>query len=183
MIRPAALSSVFAALAAVSCLAATPASNTLTDTQRQALQQEYVTANLEFTLLQRNRILIFAEFHVPIFGHEEDAADTLATVLMIRRHDMDVSTRESIRLLAVSEEWRLTWAVDKDVPQPPYWDSHALAIQRYYNVNCLLAGANPSALHILLDTPDLPAGPRTVLPAGVPAGQAVRALAARRNTG
>jgi hypothetical protein len=29
---------------------------------------------------------------------------------------------------------------------------HALAIQRYYNVNCLLAGASPSVLDILPDS-------------------------------
>jgi hypothetical protein len=140
----------------VSCLAVPPASATLADAERQGLQHAYVAANLEFTLLHELSHAIFAEFDVPIFGHEEDAADTLATVLMIRRHDMDVSTHESIRLLAVSEEWRLAWASDKDVPNLPYWDAHALAIQRYYNVNCLLAGANPSALHMLLDTPELP---------------------------
>jgi hypothetical protein len=137
--------------------AARPAADTLTAAQRQGLLQAYVTANLEFTLLHELSHAIFDEFEVPIFGHEEDAADTLATILMIRRHDIDVSTHESIRLLAVSEEWRLSWDVDQKTVDQPYWDAHALAIQRYYNVNCLLAGANPSAMNFLLGSPELPA--------------------------
>jgi len=137
-------------------LTTSSAADTLTAAQRQGLLQAYVTANLEFTLLHELSHAIFDEFAVPIFGHEEDAADTLATILMIRRHDIDVSTHESIRLLAVSEEWRLSWNVDQKTAHLPYWDAHALAIQRYYNVNCLLAGANPSAMSILLGSPELP---------------------------
>jgi hypothetical protein len=139
-----------------SCVRATAARNTLTESQRQGLQHAYVMANLEFTLLHELSHAIFTELNVPIFGHEEDAADTLATVLMIRQHGLEVSTHESIRLLAVSEEWRLTWASDSVAPTQPYWDAHALAIQRYYNVNCLLAGANPAVLRALLDRPELP---------------------------
>ena len=82
---------------------------------------------------------------------------------MIRKHDMDVSTHESIRLLAVSEEWRLTWAANKDI-KLPYWDAHALPIQRYYNVNCCLrAPTRPrctyfSTLRICRPTVDSTAG-------------------------
>lgn len=36
------------------------------------------------------------------------AADSLATVLMIMGHNVEISTKELVRLLAVSEDWRRT---------------------------------------------------------------------------
>ncbi len=131
----------------------------MTDAHRELVVREFVLANVEFTLLHEIGHALIHQFPVPVLGREEDAADQMATTWMIIRHDIDVDTEAINRLLMVSTEWMNEWDEEASNPrnEHAYWDSHSLAIQRFYNVNCLLYGANPDELSFLFDTEVLPA--------------------------
>jgi Putative metallopeptidase len=132
----------------------------ITDAQREEILREFVLANVEFTLLHEIGHALIHQFPIPVFGQEEDAADQIAITNMIIRHNADVDLAAINKLLMVSSQWLSEWEVEEEAPEPnahAFWDSHSLAIQRFYNVNCLLFGSNPNELSFLFDTEMLPA--------------------------
>jgi putative metallopeptidase DUF4344 len=134
--------------------------NEITDVQREEILREFVLANVEFTLLHEIGHALIHQFPIPVFGQEEDAADQIATTFMIVRHNADVDLAAINKLLMVSSEWLSEWENEEQGPEAnahAFWDSHSLAIQRFYNVNCLLFGSNPDELSFLFDTKMLPA--------------------------
>lgn len=131
-----------------------------TGEERERVLRDFVLANVEFTLLHEIGHALIHQFPIPLFGREEDAADQMATTFMILRHNTDIDPTAMNKLLMVSAEWLSEWEEEKSTAGPSahaFWDSHSLAIQRFYNVNCLLFGANPDELSFLLDTVMLPA--------------------------
>ena len=128
--------------------------------ERKEVLRDFVLANVEFTLLHEIGHALIHQFPIPLFGREEDAADQIATTFMILRHNTDIDPTAMNKLLMVSVEWLSEWE-DAEAAHGSsahaFWDSHSLAIQRFYNVNCLLFGANPDELSFLLDTEMLPA--------------------------
>jgi len=133
------------------------AAQKLSQDQLGALREEYVLANAEFTLLHEFGHAAFDAFDVPLFSREEEAADTVATVLMILNYDVQNRPAAVDRLLMVSAEWYQEWETKGRVTElKPYWDEHPLSIQRFYNINCLAMGANEEMLALSLDTKLLP---------------------------
>jgi len=126
---------------------------------REEIAQLFVLENVEFTILHEFGHALIHQFSLPVFGLEEDAADQIATTTMILKHGTDVDVEAINQLLAVSAEWLSEWEQEtiRVGSSHAFWDSHSLAIQRFYNVNCLLFGANPDELGFLFDTDALPA--------------------------
>lgn len=140
---------------ALALLCATTAqAGAIPEAERAELRREFILANTEFTVLHEVGHVVFQEFDVPLFGREEESADTLATMLMILRYGVDTDPRRMDRLLMVSAEWYDEWQVlDSRDEAHSYWDDHPLSIQRFYNINCLVFGANEEMLGLLLDSP------------------------------
>jgi len=144
---------VLAAVLALLCAGAAQA-GAIPEAARADLRREFILANTEFTVLHEVGHVVFQEFDVPLFGREEESADTLATMLMILRYGVDTDPRRMDRLLMVSAEWYDEWQVlDSRDAARTYWDDHPLSIQRFYNINCLVFGANEEMLGLLLDSP------------------------------
>ena len=129
----------------------------LSEKQKETLRREYILANTEFTVLHEFGHAAFDAFDVPLFSREEEAADTVATVLMVMKYGVEANPKNIDRLLMVSAEWYQEWeSLDKKRPMQPYWDDHPLSIERFYNINCLAIGANEKMLGLSLDTKLLP---------------------------
>lgn len=139
--------------------AADDTASRLSAADREEITQLFVLANVEFTILHEVGHALIHQFSLPVFGLEEDAADQIATTSMILKHGADVDVEAIDQLLAVSAEWLSEWEQEtiEVGSSHAFWDSHSLAIQRFYNVNCLLFGANPDELGFLFDTDALPA--------------------------
>ena len=139
-------------------IAAGPAfARSLNEEQLGALREEYILANAEFTLLHEFGHAAFDAFDVPLFSREEEAADTVATVLMILNYNVQNRPSGVDRLLMVSAEWYQEWETRGRVTAlKPYWDEHPLSIERFYNINCLAMGSNEDLLSLSLDTELLP---------------------------
>lgn len=131
----------------------------LREVDKAEISRTFVLANAEFTILHEIGHAVFRDFDMPVLGLEEDAADQFATIVMIARHDMQLDPINIHRLLMVATEWLAEWddAEADPINRHAYWDVHSLAIQRFYNITCLVYGANPDALADLLDTDALPA--------------------------
>ena len=106
----------------------------------------FVLGNLEYILLHELAHVLVNDLEIPIIGSEESAADYLATSALIRadRFDPDRADRARNFLFAtangLASAWDFNAGAGVDVQ---YWDSHALTIQRFFQIVCLIYGSDP----------------------------------------
>lgn len=138
----------------------------------------FVAGNVEFLLIHELGHLVIGDFQVPVLGPEENAADYIAVAALLRQKAAGGERGDRARayLFAAAAALNATWERGQDAgADVPYWGSHALNIQRFYQVACLVYGSDPAGYA------DLPA--RVGLPAerarGCPAEyqQAARSFA------
>ncbi len=107
----------------------------------------FVLGNVQFLLAHELAHLVIGELQVPVLGPEENAADYLAAAALIRAGQRDPArnARNGEYLLAAADAQRRAWSRGTELGAPvPYWDTHALTIQRFYQIACLLYGADPA---------------------------------------
>lgn len=123
------------------------------------LREAFILANTEFTIFHEIGHAAIDQFDIPVLGMEEDTADFVATMSMIHGHRVEADIRQAELLLMAAEIWIAEWLGQGQYSgnRHAYWDVHSLAIQRFYNIICLVYGSNPEALPDLLDTDALPA--------------------------
>lgn len=120
---------------------------------------EFVLGNVEFLLVHELAHFLIAEKGVPIIGSEESAADYIATLALIREDPLDPTQQDrALRFLAAAADaFALAWRTGVNAgADAPYWESHALSIQRYYQVTCLLYGSDPIAFARVPEVANLP---------------------------
>ena len=119
----------------------------------------FVLGNVEFALLHELAHLVIGEMDLPIIGPEEQAADYLATMSLLRPLEIPPvgSERWLEFALTTADAFVILWQLgEKTGAVFPYWDSHALSIQRFYTIGCLLYGSSPdrfSAVPGLIEMP------------------------------
>jgi hypothetical protein len=119
----------------------------------------FVLGNIEYLLVHEIAHLLIGEKNIPIIGPVENAADYIATLALIREEPLDPAQRDRAErfLLASAGAFAASWqagrALDADVP---YWGTHALSIQRYYQIVCLLYGSDPAAFADVLQSAGVP---------------------------
>jgi hypothetical protein len=106
----------------------------------------FVLGNVQFILLHELAHLLLSDLDIPVLGPEEAAADYLAALILIRGDRNQVVERDKgLVYLAVAADafirsWRRADGIGSELP---YWGSHALTIQRYYQIACLIYGSDP----------------------------------------
>jgi hypothetical protein len=88
-------------------------------------------------------------YDLPIVVKEEDAADALATLLLIELFE----DGQEIAITA-ADIFKLESNDIKDFEEADFWDEHSLDIQRYYNTLCLIYGSAPKKYSELLEDAD-----------------------------
>lgn len=127
--------------------------------EEQPAAVEFVVGNVEFLLLHEIAHFLIAEKELPIIGPEENAADYIATLALLRESSLDparASRGHEFLLSAVDAfgaAWRTGQAFGADVP---YWGAHALSIQRYFQIACLLYGSDPAGFARIPEMTGLP---------------------------
>lgn len=99
----------------------------------------YVLVNTEFTLLHELGHALISELKIPVLGREEDAADQLATLLLVNYQGDGFGDTLIQKIDSVGLELR----IEADEDTIVFWDSHPPPIQRLYNLLCLVYGLNP----------------------------------------
>jgi hypothetical protein len=119
-----------------------------------AAAAQFVTSNVVGTLYHELGHALIDQLQLPVLGREEDAADTLASLLID-----DVWTEDSATNMITdsANAYLLYDAENQDQGnETPYWDVHGLDLQRYYNLICLFYGASPDTRGDMVTTFDLP---------------------------
>lgn len=124
---------------------------------REQYERQFILANTEFTLLHEIAHVLIWELKPPVFGREEDAADTIAVMAQMMLPVRDGESSEIEKLQSVAEGWKLEWQlVQEEEIDNAYWDLHSLEIQRYYNIACLVYGADPANRAEIVRAAELP---------------------------
>lgn len=119
----------------------------------------FVLGNIEYLLLHEIAHFLINEKNVPIIGPEENAADYIATLALIREEPLTPGEqgRGISFLLAAADAFVASWQTGVSLgAEVPYWGSHALSIQRYYQIACLLYGSDPVAFERVPEIAGLP---------------------------
>lgn len=149
----------------VACIAVI-LSLTFPATARQVTAEErreadlFVLGNTLFILYHELGHALIDLLGLPVLGHEEDAADNLASIMMIP-DDPDPMMDELI--VAAADGWYLGNLRQREAGnvEPSWWGEHSLDMQRFYSVVCLMYGSDPAGFAELADSVNLPPDRRT----------------------
>ncbi len=128
----------------------------------------FVLGNVQFILLHELAHLILSDLDIPVLGPEEAAADYLAALILIRAdRNQVVQGDKALQYLAVAADaffrsWNRAQSGGSDLP---YWGSHALTIQRFYQIACLIYGSDPVRFRALPERANMPEARATNCPA------------------
>lgn len=103
--------------------------------------QRFVNSNISETLYHELGHLLIDVLDLPVFGPEEFAADMFATVMINRMHDEDAAVAITYDVAAAYDAGAVKERTAGDAPA--LWDVHGPDRQRYYNLVCMMYGANP----------------------------------------
>lgn len=136
--------------------------NQLTPEQREEADL-FVLGNTVFILYHELGHALIDQLGLPVLGHEEDAADNLASIMMIPEQ-ADPMMDELI--IAAADGWYLgnIWQREAGNTEPAWWGEHALDMQRFYSVVCLMYGSDPAGFSDLAESVSLPSDRRSTCP-------------------
>jgi hypothetical protein len=109
----------------------------------RAAAMEFAMHDAIFTLYHETGHLLVHELGLPVLGKEEDAADALAVLLILKYTDDEVERFNT--LIDVADGWYFNAqnTTGEGVDDLSYYDDHSLDIQRAYAMVCMMVGADP----------------------------------------
>jgi hypothetical protein len=119
----------------------------------------FILGNVQFVLLHELAHFVIDEKDVPVLGPEENAADYIAALMLIRGERLDEAGKKRALqfLLAAADAFSASWDIGSQLnAEVPYWGAHALSIQRYYQIACLLYGSDPVTFKTVPERAALP---------------------------
>lgn len=128
-----------ACLLAVLASAAPATAQQLTNAQQEAAIQ-FVLGNTRHTMLHEIGHLFVDQLDLPVLGREEDAVDTMATLLMLETGiEADI-----IGLQDTVDGWlySATSRPTRGFVNSDFYGAHSLDIQRSYAIACLMVGSD-----------------------------------------
>nr|WP_246506192.1 DUF4344 domain-containing metallopeptidase [Kistimonas asteriae] len=105
---------------------------------------------LAHTLLHEFGHAIISMNKLPVVVKEEDAADSLATLLLIERFEngQDIALTAADMFALESEDYEI-------LEEPDFWDEHSLDAQRYYTTLCHIYGSDPDKYTSLMEDAEI----------------------------
>ena len=114
---------------------------------------EFVTGNILFVISHESGHALVSELEIPVLGHEEDAVDAFATIMLLRLKDgfADRVVTNAARGWFFGDQ-----RDKKDGIKTVYYDEHGLDLQRAYDIVCLMVGFEPEKFRALADEVKIP---------------------------
>lgn len=103
----------------------------------------FLLANLRFMMLHEVGHALVDQLELNVTGREEDAVDQLATTLMLTLADPNESESDVANNLDMAGRFFLANTSEAGYGLAHYAGEHSLGEQRYFNLMCMLYGADP----------------------------------------
>jgi hypothetical protein len=105
----------------------------------------FVLGNVVFALLHEFGHAIVRDFDVPMLGLEENSADTIAAVSLVRldRQNQSSGFATALGVTALLQAYVWEAGIEREQGQVLLWAQHGLSAQRYARLVCLLYGSDP----------------------------------------
>lgn len=126
---------------AAGAISANAAALELTEAQKGETN-EFVLGTVTGVMLHEIGHLLVDQLELPILGREEDAADTIATLVLLNQEDGEDDEKASRYLDSVATNWFL-WGMGEygAIQDERMFDSHSLARQRAFATICMMHGS------------------------------------------
>lgn len=112
-------------------------------TNQNELGKQWAAIN-DFILIHEWGHALIDAYDLPVLGKEEDAADALATVFMVKFVDGGAEYAfDAARFFDALS------ARQRRLAEDDYWDEHSLDKQRAYSIVCGIAGANENDYEVI----------------------------------
>jgi len=98
------------------------------------------------TLVHEVGHVLFDQYELPLLAREEDAADALASVLLLEYAENGASVVLNAADMFGRESEDTEWFDESD-----FWSEHSLDIQRYYSTICYVYGSDPEGQSDLIN--------------------------------
>lgn len=99
--------------------------------------KDKVYDSLLHTLFHELAHLLINMYEIPVVGKEEDAADSLANIILLEFYEKGAEITKN-----AAELFLLESASVKVFNKFDFWDEHSLDIQRYYSTMCYIYGSD-----------------------------------------
>jgi hypothetical protein len=127
----------------------------LNDLPKQYVQglAEFVAGNMMFVLLHELGHAAITQLGLPVLGRMEDAADSFATLMLIRAG----SDFSHGALTAAAKGWFLADRRDRETGlKLAFYSEHGLNLQRAYQIVCVMVGSDEDKFKDLAEETKLP---------------------------
>lgn len=122
-------------------------------TEEQAAEaMDFAMHDAVFTLYHETGHLLVHELDLPVLGKEEDAADALAVITILKTIKDEDERYWTLNDVADGWYYSAEQTTGQGIDDLAYYDDHSLDIQRSYAVVCMMVGANKQAF---ADTADV----------------------------
>jgi hypothetical protein len=130
--------------------------NGLTEEERQQAV-EFVQGNAMFVMLHETGHMLVSELKLPVLGREEDAVDTLSSLLLLEADDetLDKAISDSADAWYLSGE-AADQAETEVSDDSAFWDTHGLDKQRAFHMMCMMVGKDAERFKDYADYYELP---------------------------
>src|SRR6266850_2508614 len=114
---------------------------------------EFVTGNMLFVLGHESAHALISEMGIPVLGHEEDAADSFATIMALKTGDRYA---DHVLINSATGWFYSDRRRRQDRVRMAFYDEHGIDLQRAYSIVCLMVGSNPEKFGELADETGIP---------------------------
>jgi hypothetical protein len=114
---------------------------------RQAAVERFAANNAMFVLYHEVAHLMVDQLGLPVLGREEDAADNMATYMLLNK----TGDQYDQALGDAALGWKMSDLGRGKRHAADFYDEHSLDVQRAYSIVCLMVGHDPSTFTAIAD--------------------------------
>lgn len=116
--------------------------------------KNFAVGNATFIIFHESGHMLVSEFGLPVLGKEEDAVDSLSSLMLLEAEDTKIFGQA---MKDATWGWFL-WAQasEENGVEPAYWDEHALDQQRAYAMVCMMLGKDEAAYREFAESVEYP---------------------------
>ena len=121
--------------------------------EQQTEAVQFVLGNAILVLFHEGGHMLVSEFGLPVLGKEEDAVDSLSTLVLLEAGSEELDQAIS----DAADGWFLSDAEMSPEAEYAFWDEHSVDPQRAYSIVCMMVGQDAARFKDFAEQSEFPA--------------------------